>query len=448
MKSVVLGPVLRPGEAGYAAECTGFNLLVEHRPAVVVGATCAADVQAAVEYASSNGLQIGVVCTGHQPFDPVRGSMMINTGRMGDVEVNPTNATVHVGAGARWQDVVDRAARHDLAPLCGSSPGVAVAGYVLGGGLSPFLGRTFGWAADHVLSLQVATADGCLREVSADSDPDLFWALRGGKSNFGVVTALQLALFPVKEFFGGGLYYAGDSTAVVLQAYRDLTDEAPEEMNSSVALLRLPPLPSVPEPLRGKLVVHVRIAYIGDPEEGARLVAPLRQVAPRVIDDVGLRSFPEFAAVHQEPTDPMPYEERSTLLEKLTPEAVDLLVEAAGPKSGCTVTIVDIRHLGGALARPPAIANAVGNRDAGFVVWGAAVGTHEVNAAPLERIETLIERLSAWGTGLKYLNFISGHDGAELAYAPHTYQRLRELKKVFDPDNTFSQNNHNIPPAA
>jgi FAD/FMN-containing dehydrogenase len=209
----------------------------------------------------------------------VEGAVLITTGRMDGVEIDPAARTARVAAGAHWQQVVDAATPVGLAPLNGSSAKVGVTGYVLGGGLSPTMGRTYGWAADHVRAIEVVTADGTWRRATPTDEPHLFWALRGAKGNFGVVTAIEIDLFPVTTYFGGGLFYAGEHTAAVLHAYREWITTAPDELNSSVALLRLPPLPEVPEPLRGRLVVHVRVCHLGSVSDGERLVAPLRAVA-------------------------------------------------------------------------------------------------------------------------------------------------------------------------
>lgn len=352
LAAVVTGPVLMPGDEGFTEECAGFNLLVEHRPAVVVGAVDAFDVQAAVRFAVANRLPVAVHCTGHQPFTDVAGGVLITTGRMATVDIDPVHKLARVGGGALWGQVVSAAAAYGLAALNGSSPTVGVVGYTLGGGFSPILGRTYGWAADHVRAIELVTADGMLRRVTQFSDPELFWAVRGGKSNFGVVTALEFDLFEVTRFYGGSLLYDGKHTASVLHAYREVVARAPKELNSSVALLRMPPLESVPKPLRGKLMVQVRIAHLGSAEEGAELVAPLRMAAPPIEDTLADMPYVDNAAVHQDPVEPMPYRERSVLLSTLTGDLVDLIVRLVGPDSGAEPTIFEIRHLAGALAGP------------------------------------------------------------------------------------------------
>ncbi|HUN31069.1 MAG TPA: FAD-binding oxidoreductase [Trebonia sp.] len=447
----VSGPVLRPGDESYAAEAATYNLAVPHHPAVIVGAASPADVQAAVRLAAARGLPVAVLATGHQAIMPADGAVLITTSRMAAVSVDPAARTARVGAGTRWQQVVDAATPHGLAPLNGSSPLVGVVGYTLGGGLSPTLGRAYGWAADHVRALEVVTADGALRTVTPTAEPDLFWALRGAKSNFGVVTALEIDLFPVRRLYGGGLFFSGQDAQQVLRAYRDLTQTAPDELATSVALLRLPPLPFVPEPLRGNFTIHVRVSYLGSAEAGAELVAPLRAAAPALIDTLGEMPYARFAEIHSDPVDPAPFLERSAMLAALTPQTLDTLIELAGPDADCPLAFVEMRHLGGALRRPPAVPDAVGNRDAAFAFWIVAIGTPQDGAEMMKYADLMLDRLAPWSTGGKYLNFMSSEDATadktRPAYTGVDYRRLQAIKAEYDPTNMFRLN-HNIPPRA
>src|ERR1700755_1470721 len=187
----VAGPVLRPGDGGYADEADGFNLAFRHKPTLIVGAANASAGQEAVRFAGDHALPVAVVATGHGPSIVADGAVLITTRRMTGMTVDPARQVARVEAGVRWRQAVDQAATMGLAPLCGSSPTVGVVGYTLGGGLSVTMGRAYGWARDQVRALDVVPADGELRNVSPESDSDLFWALRGGKSNFGVVTAME-----------------------------------------------------------------------------------------------------------------------------------------------------------------------------------------------------------------------------------------------------------------
>jgi FAD/FMN-containing dehydrogenase len=443
----VIGPVFLPGDPGYDIERAVFNLSVEHHPAVIVGATCAADVQHAVGFAAAQGLPVAVQATGHGPAVGADAAVLVTTRRMDAVHVDPEARTARVEAGVRWQTVIDAAALHGLAPLNGSSPLVGVVGYTLGGGLGP-MGRAYGYAADHVRVLEIVTADGQLRRANAVEHEDLFWGVRGGKGNFGIVTALEFDLVPVARLYGGGLYFDGQLAPQVLHAYRTWTEQVPDTMTSSVALLRLPPVPAVPEPLRGRLVVHVRIAYLGSAGEGEDLVAPLRAVGERVIDTVAEMPYTDVAAIHADPTDPLPAYERTMMLSGLDGPAVDALLELVGPGSDSDLLLVELRQLGGALARQPAVPNAVGNRDAAFSLFTIGVVAAEDAAATLAYQDQVLARMEPWATGGRYLNQLAGFSPPGFvrdAYTREGYERLVELKSTYDPTNMFRLN-HNIGP--
>jgi FAD/FMN-containing dehydrogenase len=392
-----------------------------------------------------------VVATGHGAVVSADGAVLINTRQMTDVRIDPVARTASIEAGAQWQHVVEAAARHGLAPAAGSSPSVGAVAYTLGGGLSPALGRAFGFAADHVRSLDIATADGRLRHVTAENDAELFWGLRGGKGNFGVVTALEFELFPITRFYGGGLYFDGTRTSEIMDAFRELVTHAAEELTVSLAFLRLPPAPFVPEPLQGRFAVHLRVAYLGEPEAGAKLLAGVRAIAEPLIDDVRERPFTDFAAIHNDPVDPLPVNDRGILLRELPAAATDVILELAGPAADFPVTMVEIRHFGGALSRPPAVPNAISARDAQFSVFTAAVTAPELRAQVADLQQSLLTALAPWSDGRRYLNFLGEQDATvalvETAFEAGTYRRLAELKREVDPANTF-RINHNIPPAA
>lgn len=424
------GEAFLPGDVQYEAELPGFNRIAQHRPSLVVGAVSADDVRAAVRFASELGLPAGVQATGHGIAAPATNGVLINTRRMNAVTVDPDTRTARVEAGARWHQVIAAAAAHGLAPLNGSSHLVGVVGYTLGGGLGP-LGRQYGYAADHVTRIELVTADGTPLTVTPEQHTDLFWALRGGKGNFGVVTALEFRLMPVSRLYGGGIYFPGELAAPLLHTWRRWTEDLREEMTSSVALLRLPDVPEVPDLLRGRLAAHVRIAFTGPAEEGERLVRPLRDIGTALADTVGEMPYSAVADIHQDPTEPLAYHERNIVLRALDDDGVEHLAALAGHGSPGTDLVVEVRHLGGALARPAAIPNAVGNRDAQFVLS---------TLSPPGTADSVLHRMAAWGTGYRYLNFLAGADTADAVadcFSPATYLRLAKLKAAYDPQNTF-----------
>ena len=270
---------LRPTDPGYDDEVAGYNRLVVHRPELVMPARSVDDVVEAVRAAAAAGLSLGVQATGHGPSVPADG-VLVSTRHLRDVRVDPATRTVRVGAGARGHDLTAALVPHGLAPLGGSSPDVGVVGYHLGGGL-PLLGRTFGYAADRVRALDVVTADGEPRTLTADDD--LFRAMLGCRGAFGVVTSLVTEALPLTSVTGGGLWFTGDGIEPAVRAYLRWTADVPSTVNSSVLLIRLPDLPVIPEPIRGRRIAHVRIAAVGG--DDAVDLAPLRAVTP-VLDTV------------------------------------------------------------------------------------------------------------------------------------------------------------------
>jgi FAD/FMN-containing dehydrogenase len=449
--NVVAGPVLLPGDDGFAEESATYNAAVVHHPAVIVGAAAATDVQAAVRFAHERGLAVAVLATGHGPARPADGAVLITTRRMAGVRLDVDARTVRVEAGARVQQVLDATTPFDLAPITGSAAGVGVVGFTLGGGLSPTLGRLHGWAADHVRAIDVVTADGALRHVTATQEPDLFWAIRGAKDNFGVVTALELDLFDVPHLFGGGLYFDGSRAAELLGVFAEWVPTLPDEMTVSLAFLRLPPAPFVPEPLRGQFTVHVRIAYMGSREDGERLIAPLRKVVSPIIDTVGDMPYAASASINSEPPGPLPIHDGSLRLRELPVPATRALLGSAGVDSGNTLTVVEVRHLSGALRQAPAVPNAVTGREAQFQVFAVGVG----GPADTDRLDAELDRiftaLEPWKVEHGTLNYLSSRDAAagavRAAFGTEVYERLAKIKRLVDPDNTFRVN-HNVKPTA
>jgi FAD/FMN-containing dehydrogenase len=442
----VKGPVLVPGDAGYESERDGFQTALRHRPAVVVGATDAADVQAAVEFARAHRQPVAVQASGHGLSVAADGGVLVSTRRMAGVRVDARAGTAWIEAGVPWGQVIQAAASHGLAPLNGSAPHVGAVGYTLAGGLAA-LGRRYGYAADHVRRIDVVTADARFRHVTAEDDPDLFWALRGGQGNFGVVTGMEVDLVPVARLYGGGLYFDAGLVADVLRTWRLWTTTMPEELTSSVALIPVPDLPMMPEPIRGRYVAHVRIAHAGDVPDGERLVAPLRAVGPRLIDTLQDMPYTAVDTIFNDPPQPHAYSGTNALLRELDDSVVPAVLDVAGPAAPVRC-IVQVNHLGGALARPPAVANAVGHRDAKYLlrVLSPLAST---DAAAVQRVHRrLLAELAPWTAG-SLVGFLFGESTVEQvrgAYDPDDYRRLTEFKAVYDPDNMFRVN-HNVPPA-
>ncbi|MFF3543266.1 FAD-binding oxidoreductase [Streptomyces platensis] len=441
------GPVLLPGQEGFDEELTGFNLAVRHRPEVIVGAARAEDVAAAVAFAAAHGLPVAVQNTGHGFSVAAEGGLLVTTRRMAAVRVDPETRSAYVAAGARFDQVIPEAARHGLAPLNGSAPHVGVVSYTLGGGL-PLLGRSHGWAADRVQAMDVVTADGRLRHATPDTEPELYWALLGGRDNFGIVTGMKFGLVPVARLYGGGLFFDVEQTPGILEAYGGWTATVPDEMNSSLALIPFPDDPQVPKPMRGRHVCHVRIAFTGSTEDGERLVEPLRQAGPRLLENLRDMPYEHSGDIHDDPPVPMPWAADDAFLADLDGDTVRTILKHTGPGAALPA-IVELRHLGGALARQPAHPNAVGHRDARFMLAVLTPLTGDSNGDAHAFLERMFKDLAPWTSG-RFLNFMGHGDTADqertrTAYTTDDHRRLTALKADYDPQNIFRLN-YNIPP--
>lgn len=444
LSAEVAGPVLVDGDEGYQTELAGFDQSVRQRPAVVVGAARAGDIVAAVRFARSYRLPVGVLATGHGPTAAADGGLLINTGRANAVEVDHGRRTARVQAGATWSQVIKAAAPFGLVPLAGAAPGVGAVSYTLGGGLG-LLGRRYGFAADRVRAIEVITADGELRRVTADEHPDLFWAMRGAGTNFGVVTSLEVDLVAVPDFYGGGLFFPGEARSDVLAAFADCAAAAPDSLTLSVAVLTFPDLPALPPALRGRHCCQVRVAYQGPGAEAESLLAGLRAAGPALLDTVRPLPVTEMGTIHNDPTDPTDVHSRSLVLRRPDPGLISTVVAHTGPGAP---SMVELRHLSGALGRPPEVANTVGHRGGTLNLYTVAYPTGDYTEADAGQ-QRLLADLGPWSDGGALLTFLAGPQvtpaDITAAYHPGDYARLTELKTRWDPDNMF-RFNKNIPP--
>lgn len=450
LRDRVRGEVLVPGDDRFAARCAGFQTAYGHRPSVLVRAADPEDVVAAVAHAAAHDLPVAVQATGHGLSVATDGGMLISTAALTGVTIDAQARTARIGAGTRFAAIVDAAARYGLAPLNGSSPGVGAVGYVLGGGLG-ILAREFGYAADRVTSIDIVTADARLQRVTADSDSELFWALRGAGANFGVITGMEIDLVPVSRLYGGELVFDLARTPGLLADYLSWTETLPEKLTSSVSLLNYPDLPLFPPTLRGRYAAHVRIAYTGDSRTGERLVAPLRALGPRLSDTVAEMPYTECGAIYNDPPMPHAYQGDNVLLRGFGPEQAAEVTELVGPGSAVPC-VVDIRHLGGALGRSPEVPNAVGHREARYLL---RVLMPLMGAGPDEVLGTqgkVLGALAAESVGGRFQSLTYGGCAngapevpAEDYWEPAEHRRLAALKAGIDPANLFRFNRNILP---
>ncbi|MFD7708366.1 FAD-binding oxidoreductase [Streptomyces sp. NPDC059785] len=444
------GRLFWPGDPAYDEACRTYNLLTPLTPAFVVNAHAAADVQAVVRFAARRGLGVAVRGGGHSVVRPTEHAVLINLGEMKGVTVSPALRTARVVGGTLWQEVVDQVAKYDLAPLNGSSVTVGAIGFCLGGGHGPVLSRKYGYASDHVISLDVVLASGALRRVTAESDPELFSALRGSRGNLGVVTAIEIRLFPVSRFYGGGLWFPGERIADVLRVWQSWAAQLPDDFSTSLAVQRMPDQEGVPEPMRGTFLVHVRAAYLGDEEQGEALLFPLRVLGPTVLDTIRETPYREVGSVHMDPLSPLPYVDRSMGLRELTPEAMERFVELTGPDSGSPLTVVEIRALGGALDRAPTAPDSVPSRGLPYQLFALGLATPDRTGSMREAADAVVEGMRRWKQNSGMVNFLTPEEattpeGVQDAYGAERYARLLSIKQAYDPANLFRVN-HNIQP--
>ncbi|GAW47966.1 MULTISPECIES: FAD-binding oxidoreductase [unclassified Nocardioides] len=433
------GPVFGPADPAAAEEIAAFNTAIVQHPAAVIGAVGEDDVCSAIRWATGQGLPVAVQATGHGLYKPADAAVVISTRRMDSVELLAETQTIRVGAGVRWRKVIDTAQRNGLAPLSGSSSLVGAAGYALGGGVG-LLSREFGFAADRIVRFTIVTADGEIRVVDADADPDLYWAVRGGKGNFGVVTEMELGLVPVTTLFGATVYFTAESTPSVLRTYATWAPSLPTNSSSSVALLRLPDLETLPGPLRGKRLVHLRYTFNGKAEHGEALLRPMMTTGEIVLERRGVMGFADADVIHQDPTTPLPVWERSAQLTDFGEDAVDALLETAGPESDCRLLKLELRQLGGALADQPEFPNAVAGRDAPYSLFMIGICPPGAQEAIQESGEAALRALKPWTAPTTLVNFLGAATRPEdvrAAWLPTDRDRLLRIKTTTDPDNVF-----------
>jgi FAD/FMN-containing dehydrogenase len=445
LKSLVGDRVLGPDDPGWDEARTPWNLSVDQHPAAVARPESAQEVVAVIDVARQHGLRVAPQGTGHSasPRASLEGSVLLDISRMNAVEIDPERRRARLQAGAQWQHVVGPAAEHGLAGLSGSAPDVCVTGYAIGGGAS-WMVRRYGLAANSIRGAEVVTADG--REVRADagSEPDLFWALRGGGGSFGVVTALELELFPVRELYGGVLFWPQERAAEVLGAWSDWAAGVPDGMTSLGRLLNVPPLEDIPEPLRGRSFVVVEAAWLGDEADGSELLAPLRELGPEM-DTFAMIPPTGLAGLHMDPPEPVPGAGDGMLLGDLPTGAIDALVGTVGPGTDSPLVSIEVRHLGGAAGRPNPEHGALAAIDAPYALYGVGMAPNaEMKQGALRRLDELQAALAAWDAG-RFLNFTERTTDTARMFNEETYRRLREVKSKYDPDNVI-QANHEIPP--
>lgn len=433
LRARVTGTVVVPGDPDYDRIVTPWNVAVQLRPAMALAARSDQDVVEAVRFAARHGLRVTPQATGHGPIASLVGELLVSTAGLDECKVHP-DGWARVGAGVKWLRVVEAAAPHGLAPLSGSSTDVGVVGYTTGGGLGP-MARTYGLASDRVRAIEVVTGDGELRRVSPTEEPELFFALRGGKGMLGIVTALEFDLVRQPTFHGGALWFDGEHAEAVVEGWRAWCQRLPEQATTSFALFRLPEMPGVPQVLANRLSVAVRYVWTGEPEEGARHLQAMRDVAPILIDDVATKPFTAIDSVHADPVDPMPVHEAAAPLTDFPSEAAAALLTLTGPRSTSPQVMVEVRQVGGAVARGAEYQDAISARDLDYHLL--LIGVPAVPGTA-EHAEEVLAALAPWTAQLGMPNWAVRAEDYPATYDATTTARLLDAIDHYDPQGVMS----------
>jgi FAD/FMN-containing dehydrogenase len=439
------GAVHLPGDDGYDAARMPWNVAVDQRPAAVAYPADTAEVAAVVRAAAAAGLRVAAQGTGHNagPLGPLDDTVLLRTSAMTGARVDRRAGRMTVRAGTLWLEAVNAATDAGVSVLHGSSPDVGVVGYSLGGGMG-WYARKLGLQTNAVTGAEVVLADGTVARIDAASDPDLFWALRGGGGNVGVVTELEFRTFPFTSAYAGMLVWDWSHAEQVLPAWAAWAAEAPDEVTTSFRLLQLPPFPEIPEPVRGRQLVVIDGAVLGDDAEAERILAPLRALRPEM-DTFARVPSSSLVRLHMDPEGPTPGVSATSTLSSLPPSAIDALLDVAGPGSGSALLVTELRQLGGALGRPADGAGALPCLDGQFVLFGCAIAaTPELHAAGDEHAQRLVHTLEPWAGARPYLNFVEAATDASHGYAPAAWSRLRAIRDRVDPRGIFRAN-HPVP---
>ena len=391
------------------------------------------------------GLRVAPQTTGHNatPLESLHDAVLLKTDRLQDVVVDAERRTATVGAGVLWEDVVTAAGKEGLTALHGSSPNVGVAGYLLGGGLSWFA-RSHGLANNHIAGIDIVLADGRLVRADTENHVEVFWAVRGGGGNFGVVTAIEIELIEVESVYAGMMVWDQVHADRVLRVWRDWAATAPESVSTSFRLINFPPLPDLPDFLRGRRVVILdgvaQTAGGLSPEQ----LAPLRDLQPE-IDTFAITTTDALVRLHMDPEEPLPVVSDSVVLASLGDDAASDLLGIAGPDAPPALLIVELRQLGGALTHAYDGGGALNHLPGEFLLWAGAVApTPEAATAGRRDARAVVDAVSRHGVRPAYLNFVENLTDVRRAFDPLTWRQLVGIKSAVDPTSVLVAN-HPIP---
>jgi len=449
LRERVQGRVITPGDDGYDESRRVFNAMIDRRPAAIVRAAAASDVVAAVDYAREAGLDLAVRGGGHSVpgFGTVDDGVVIDLSGMRTVVVDPAKRRARAAGGATWADFNTATAAHGLASTGGVVSTTGVGGLTLGGGIG-YLARGLGLSCDNLVSAEVVTADGQVVTASESEHEDLFWALRGGSGNFGVATSLEFRLHPVDNIYGGPMFFDLADAEAVLRFYRDWIKTAPEAFGGFPAFQIAPPLPFIPEQRHGQTMLAFVACWAGPLDEGEAVLKPLHDVAQVVAEHVGPMPYAAlngaFDALY--PPGALQHYWKANYVRELTDDAIRAHLEW-GPKVPVVNSTVHIYPINGACHRVPADATAFSHRDATFATVIAGMWPDPAqNEANIAWVRGYYDATAPYSESGGYVNFMSGDDEDRVpANYGANYERLRDVKRKYDPGNLFHVN-QNIKP--
>jgi FAD/FMN-containing dehydrogenase len=453
--TVLAGNLLRPGDEEYARLCSGWNTRVVHRPEYAVAARSPQHVQDAVRFAVDRELPIRVQSTGHGVLAASNGGMLIDTSGIGGVRIDPVRQIAEIGASVRWQELLDAAQEHDLAGLAGSASPVGVVGYALGGGAG-WLARRYGLCSDTIDAAEVVTVDGNRRWVSADAEPDLLWALKGGGGNFGVVTRLRLRLVSQPMVFAGAIYWPIGKACELLTTYHDWVATSPPEMGSAVAFIQYPAVAPVPEPVRGVPVVALRLCHPGSAEDARGALSPFRKITGSILDTTRVMLYREIGDVTMDSPLHLPRIGYSESLREISDQIIDGLPQALSP--GSPFLAMELRNgASGGVAYAVSGHDGLGYWNSPFLFFGMSVTPDTAKEqAALEMGRRLDAVFAHARTGTNALTFLlpehtpvdaSGKARVEGTFKPSHYAGLVALKKRYDPCSLLGGDRAIVPSA-
>jgi len=446
-EAAIQGSIVLPGSPEYDVARLVHNANADRRPALIVRAADATDVAQTVSLARESGLDLSIRGGGHSlaGYGTNDGGIVLDLGAMKGLHIDPERRLAWAQPGLTAGEYTVAAAAHGLATPFGDTGSVGISGLTLGGGIG-WLVRKYGLAIDALVAVEIVTADGRLVTASEDSHPDLFWAVRGGGGNFGVVTRFQFKLYPVGDILGGALFMP--ATRDVLRSLVPIAAAAPEELSTISFLMALPPAPFIPAELVGTTSVVIMFVWAGDPAEGQAALQPFRDVATPLADMAMPMPYPGIYEMLRDAEQRSLGVHRSRFLSTLDDDAVDAILDAMTERSS-PGAVVQLRVLGGAMARVPATDTAFAHRDAAVMATIMTLyDDPSTEAAHVAWTVDLHERLAANSVGV-YSNFLEaeGDERIRAAYPAGTYERLAEVKRRYDPSNLFHLN-QNIRPAA